>query len=213
MAVAADALATASCRRATTLAVAWAVTLLVSSLGDIVCLELSGEAPPWMLWAKLGLLAALILLACLWPAIRLLRPYLAILLALAALGWAFSWVQRLPGWIDWQSRHLFAPAAIATQLLEMGFALALIGLLFLIRKRRERFFLVRGDLRPSRADQAVGRQTARPAVAVRADLYPPYPGGPVLDDDPAPGPHHIGMAAVPAPPAADPAACRLQRLQ
>jgi membrane protease YdiL (CAAX protease family) len=128
-------------------AVAWAVTLLVSSLGDIVCFELTGAVPLWLLWAKVGLLATLILLSLPWKPIQALRPYFIVLLAITTLMRLNTLVLGLPGWVAWQSERSFAAAAIAVQLLEMGVALLLIAVLFALRKRRQRFFFVRGGLR------------------------------------------------------------------
>lgn len=131
---------------AATVAIAWAVALLVSSLGDILWFELTGAAPWWLLAAKVGLLAALIALSWLWQPIQALRPFFVMLLAIAALTRAHIWLLSLPVWRTWQTQQSFTVAALTLQLVEMGVALLLIGLLFLLRKRRQRFFLVRGDL-------------------------------------------------------------------
>jgi hypothetical protein len=61
---------------ASSIAIAWVVALLVSSLGDIVWFELAGAVPLWLLWAKVSLLGALILLSWLWQPIKALRPFL-----------------------------------------------------------------------------------------------------------------------------------------
>jgi len=127
-------------------AIAWAVTLLVSSLGDILCFELTGAVPPWLLWAKAGLLGALILAAPLWGPLRALRPFFLMLLAITALTRAQAWLLDLPAWAAWQREQPFAVAAITAQLPEIGLALLVISLLFLLQRRRQRFFLVRGDL-------------------------------------------------------------------
>jgi membrane protease YdiL (CAAX protease family) len=127
---------------------AWIVTLLVSELPDILYYELGGAAPLWLLWVKLALLAVVIGLGWLWKPIRALRPYFIMLLALAMLMKLNSLLLSSPAWMSWQNGRSFSGIAIAAQALEMGVALALIGVLFLLRKRRERFFLVRGDLHP-----------------------------------------------------------------
>lgn len=131
---------------ASTGAIAWAVALLVSSLGDILWFELTGAAPWWLLAAKVGLLAALIALSWLWQPIQALRPFFVVLLAIAALTRAHIWLLALPAWQAWLGQQSFTGAALTLQLVEMGVALLLIGLLFLLRQRRQRFFLVRGDL-------------------------------------------------------------------
>jgi MYXO-CTERM domain-containing protein len=45
----------------------------------------------------------------------------------------------------WQNQQSFTVVALTAQSVEAGVALLLVGLLFLLRRRRERFFLVRGD--------------------------------------------------------------------
>ncbi len=132
-------------------AIAWVVTLLVSSLADIVCFELAGAVPLWLLWAKVGLLGVLILLGWLWNPLRALRPFFVMLLAITALMRANAWLLGSSAWAAWQTERSFAIAAMTAQLIEMAVAVLLIGLLFLLRKRRSRFFLVWGD-RPAVAE-------------------------------------------------------------
>ena len=127
--------------------VAWIVTLLVSSLADIVCFELTGEVPFWLLWAKVVLLGGLLLVSLYWKPIRALRQYFVVLAAVTALIRANALVLGLPGWMAWQNERSFARAAIAVQSLEMCVALLLIGALFLLRGRRDKFFLVNGQLK------------------------------------------------------------------
>lgn len=127
-------------------AIAWAVTLLVSSLGDIVCFELTGAVPLWLLWAKVGFLGTLILLSLPWKPIQALRQFFIVLLAITVLMRLNTRVLELPGWVAWQAQNSFATAAIVVQLLEMCVALLLIGVLFALRKRRQKFFLVTGKL-------------------------------------------------------------------
>jgi len=131
---------------ASSIAIAWMVTLLASSLGDILWFELTGAVPLWLLWAKVSLLGALILLSWLWQPIKALRPFCFMLLAITSLMRANTWLLDSSAWIAWQNQQSFTVAAMTVQLFKMGVALLLIGVLFLLRKRRQRFFLVRGDL-------------------------------------------------------------------
>jgi membrane protease YdiL (CAAX protease family) len=130
---------------ASSISIAWVVTLLVSSLSDILWFELVGALPLWLYWAKVSLLGALILLSWLWMPIKALRPFFVILLAITSLIRAKIWLLDLPAWMAWQNQQSFTVAAVTAQLSEMAVALILIGVLFLLRKRRQRFFLVRGD--------------------------------------------------------------------
>jgi membrane protease YdiL (CAAX protease family) len=128
------------------IAIAWVLTLLVSPLSDITWSELAGVVPLWLLWVKIGLLCSLILLSWLWKPVRTLRPFLIMLLAITSLMRANTWLLDSSGWKVWQNQQPFSVAAITAQSVEIGIALLLIGLLFLLRKHRQRFFLVRGDM-------------------------------------------------------------------
>lgn len=134
-----------SVSRTRLIAIAWVVTLLVSSLADIFFHELGGTVPLWLLWTKVGLLGVLLLLGWAWKPLATLRPFFLMLLAIAALMRANAWLLDSSAWEAWQNKQSFVIAAMTAQSFEMAVALLLIGLLFLLRKRRSRFFLVRGD--------------------------------------------------------------------
>jgi uncharacterized protein len=130
----------------TSIAVAWVVTLLVSSSGDIVCFELTGVVPQWLLWIKVCLLGILILLSWHWKPIRALRSFFIILLTITSLMRVNTWLLGSSAWIAWQNQQPFTIVNITAQSIEIGIALLLIVMLFLLRKERQRFFLVKGDM-------------------------------------------------------------------
>ena len=127
-------------------AIAWVVVLLASSSSDILLFELTGAVPSWLIWAKLGLLGVLILLSRLWQFVAALRPFLIILAAITSFMWAKTWLLDSSTWTTWQRRHSFTAVTLTAQMVEVGVALLLIGLLLLLRKRRQRFFLALGDM-------------------------------------------------------------------
>jgi membrane protease YdiL (CAAX protease family) len=131
---------------ASSIAIAWVVTLLVSSLSDIAWFELTGVVPLWLLWAKISLLGTLILLSWLWKPIIALHPFFVMLLVITSLMRANTWLLSSPAWIAWQNQQPFTVIAMTAQSVEMGVALLLIGMLFLLRKHRQRFFLEKGDI-------------------------------------------------------------------
>jgi membrane protease YdiL (CAAX protease family) len=131
---------------ASSIALAWVVTLLVSSLGDIAWFELTGVVPLWLLWAKISLLGTLILLSWRWKTIRALRPFFVMLLVITSLLRANTWLLGSSAWLTWQNQQPFTIVAMTAQSIEIGVTLLLIGMLFLLRKHRQRFFLVRGDM-------------------------------------------------------------------
>lgn len=127
--------------------IAWGVTLLVSSLADIFFFEWTGSVPAWLFLSKVGLLGALILVSWLWKPIRVLQAYFIVLLAFMTLLRGMSWLLASPTWAAWGAQKSFAAAALGVQALEIGVAVLLIAILFWLRRRRERFFLVPGDLK------------------------------------------------------------------
>jgi membrane protease YdiL (CAAX protease family) len=131
---------------ASIIAIAWMVTLLVSSLDDILWIKLTGAVPLWLLLAKISFLGALILLSWLWKPIRALHPFFIILLAITSLMRANTWLLGSSAWMAWQNHQSFSVVTLTAQLVEIGVALLLIGMLFLLRKHRQRFFLVKGDM-------------------------------------------------------------------
>jgi uncharacterized protein len=128
------------------IAVAWMATLLISSLGDILWFKLAGEVPLWLLFAKISLLGGLILLSWLWKPIRALNHFFIILLAITSLLKADTWLLGSNGWMAWQNHQSFSVVTLTAQLVEIGVAIIIIGILILLRKNRKRIFLVIGDI-------------------------------------------------------------------
>ena len=126
-------------------AIAWALTLLASPLSDILQFEFTGAVPPALAWIKAIFLGAFILRSRLGQPLKALAPYATVLLALVAWTGASSWLAQSSAWAAWQARQSFTAAVLALQSFEVLAALAMIGLLFLLRKRRQNFFLVWGD--------------------------------------------------------------------
>ncbi|MBN1921429.1 MAG: CPBP family intramembrane metalloprotease [Anaerolineae bacterium] len=126
-------------------AIAWVLTLLASPLSDILQFEFTGAVPAALTWIKAIFLGAFILRSRLGQPLKALAPYATILLALVAWTGASNWLAQSPAWATWQARQSFSTAVLALQLFETLGALAMLGLLFLLRKRRQNFFLVWGD--------------------------------------------------------------------
>jgi hypothetical protein len=131
---------------ASSIAFAWVVTLLVSSLSDIVWFKMTGEVPFWLLWAKIFILGMMILLSWRCRPVIALRPFIVMLMVITSLMKANTWLLGSPAWIAWQNQQPFTVSAMTAQSVEIGVALLLIGMLFLLRKQLEKFFLVKGDI-------------------------------------------------------------------
>jgi len=127
---------------------AWAVMLIVSDLPDILIKRLGGDLPSWMFWAKAAFLAFFLALTFLARSIRLLWQYGAVLFALfLALG--------LTGWLRntaWFQSHFnyrgvaYFKGFAALMVLDIFVALAVIAVLWLMKRDRKAFFLVKGRL-------------------------------------------------------------------
>ncbi len=81
-----------------------------------------------------------------WKAIRSLRPFFILLLVLVGAGWlVYTRIAVLPiyeGWLANPSPNVGILALVSWPLMV---ALAIIATLFILKKRREAFFLVKGD--------------------------------------------------------------------
>jgi membrane protease YdiL (CAAX protease family) len=129
------------------LPVAWVVTLLISLLPDILLRELGGGSPGWLYWAKVGLIAAVLLLSLLWKHLRLLAVFFAVLLIVYVLEEGVSFLLQRLNYIAWLDR---APAFVrevgSVQIQRGSVAILLVPLMWLLMGSFQRFFLVRGRL-------------------------------------------------------------------
>jgi hypothetical protein len=133
------------------LVAAWVATLTVSLLPTIVFQETTGRSPAWLLPAQFSLIALLVLSTFAWKAIRPLRAYFAIFAVYLLASWGNSRLIAVPQWRSWFSGTAFSVEMLETQILKLLVAVVLIAALFVIRKRRSEFFLVKGQLNASAA--------------------------------------------------------------
>jgi membrane protease YdiL (CAAX protease family) len=130
------------------LIVAWGVMLIVSDLPDILITRMGGSIPAWMFWAKAGFLAVFLGLTLLWKAFRPLRQYALVLLALfLALG--LTSLVRGTAWFQGCFNHAgisFFAGYAAVMVLDILVALAVIAVLWLMKRDRAAFFLVKGRM-------------------------------------------------------------------
>ncbi len=127
---------------------AWIIMLVVSVLPNAVLHELTGGAPAWLGWAKIGLLVVLAVATLFWQVLRPLRNF--ILLLLAIFGFEML-AGKLTGSALWQgwfggANAPFTTSMLGTQLVRLIVSLLMIGVLLLLGYRRSDFFLTRGQL-------------------------------------------------------------------
>jgi len=133
-------------RPAALLATLWIVTLFISILPEITFRELTGGVPAWLFGAKVALLALAIILSFAWQAIRPIRQYFVVLLVLNLANWTIGLIQQTPRWQSWFNGASFTSLLAETQILRFGVALVMIAAMWIIKRRRSAFFLVKGQL-------------------------------------------------------------------
>lgn len=128
--------------------VAWAAMLIVSDLPTILIDWLGGSLPDWIYWAKVAFLAIFLGLTLLWKAIRPLWQYALILLVLfLALG--LTSLLRGTSWFQDNFNYAGVPfftGFMAVMVLDILVALTVIAALWLMKRDRKAFFLVKGQL-------------------------------------------------------------------
>jgi membrane protease YdiL (CAAX protease family) len=127
---------------------AWVVMLIVSDLPDMLITWLGGTVPSWMFWAKAAFLAVFFGLTRMNKAIRPLGQYaLALVTLFLALGLTSllrgtTWFQ---GHFNYRGVSYFTGYA-AVMILDIFVALAVIAVLWLMKRDRKAFFLARGRM-------------------------------------------------------------------
>lgn len=127
--------------------VSWATTLLVSAVPMIVCAELFGSVPPWLVPAQVGIPIALFLgtvafrrLRPLWRFSLVMCLLLVVINAMQLMDLSIQPLQALFG------DTVFDERMQAEQIGKLVVALLMIGALLLLGLRPRSFFLRLGDL-------------------------------------------------------------------
>lgn len=127
--------------------VSWLVVLLLSAIPAIVCQELFGSIPPWLVAAQAGVVVALIVVALAAPRLRPLWRFGVAAGALLLFTWTAGAVSlEIPGVLPMPGASPLDARMQAEQLEKLAVALAMIAVLLLLRRGPRDFFLTRGDL-------------------------------------------------------------------
>ena len=129
-------------------AFAWGMILFVSDLPDVLFKAFAGIVPGSLSWAKVGLLAAGLIACFLWKRLRALGPF-AFVFFVFFLALDLAGLARKTAW--WSGRfggkHVsFGLGYAGIYLLDCGVTLAVLAALWVVKRRRSAFFLVKGDL-------------------------------------------------------------------
>jgi len=136
-------------RRTMLLVTAWGVMLLVSLLPVIILQEMLHIPTPYQtrVMVSLAFLLVMLLLSFIWHVIRPLREYFIIFIILfAAEGFFYGLVGNLPAIDPYMETKAFVPSMLATQVLRMAVSLVMLAGLMVLKKKRDAFYLVKGDL-------------------------------------------------------------------
>lgn len=147
---------------------AWLGTLLLSRLPQIILSELGIVASTdWSLWWWVIIGAALFALTYMWDGIRPLRSYFLIMtmiyvvtIGLSAIQQTSIWVSRFGPEKTWLIRSLGDRVGVVLM------ALALAGILVLLGKKRESFFLAFGDVNARAEGMGIRWKSAGPLIAL-----------------------------------------------
>jgi len=126
---------------------AWLVMLSVSVLPDALLDMLAIASPPWIIWAKLGLLAIAAASTFAWRSLRPLRSFFLILLGILAAELAVTRLGNSASLTSWLGNDAsFAAGMLNTQFRRLSVSLLLIIVLLALGFHRTEFFLARGRL-------------------------------------------------------------------
>jgi len=128
---------------------AWTIVLALSLLPTVIAQEVLGRTVTADMKAgsSVVLIAAGFIVTMGWKPMRVLRPLLLLFLVLLGAQWfAFTQVGRLPIFRTWLSDPSFGVYMPAELLLNLIVTLAVIGLLFVVKRDRRAFYLAKGDL-------------------------------------------------------------------
>jgi membrane protease YdiL (CAAX protease family) len=128
--------------------VAWMSMLLVSDLPDIIWNMFSSTIPAGLFWAKVAFLAVFFGFCLARKRLRPLKAYAVVLLVFYLAFKASVWVGNFSGWqkIFGGQQSSFMLAYLGSYIRDLGVALAVIIVLWVIKRRRSEFFLLPGNL-------------------------------------------------------------------
>jgi membrane protease YdiL (CAAX protease family) len=127
---------------------AWIVVVLVSALPTVILQELFKRqvSPDERAILALAVIAAGFLAALVWKPLRGLIPFLILFTVLIVVQWlVYNRIDTLPFYRRWLSNPSFNVYMLAEQSLNLLVTLAMIATLFLMGKKRQDFYLTKGD--------------------------------------------------------------------
>ncbi len=124
----------------------WMVVLFCSLLPEILLIAAGVPVPAWWPWAQILFALLVLVVSARIPALKPLRLFLLFLAGYLLLWRATAVIRGLPQWQDWEINSNWVAGISAIQGLKMGIALVLLAGLFLLLRRRGKFFFTRGEI-------------------------------------------------------------------
>jgi membrane protease YdiL (CAAX protease family) len=127
---------------------AWLSILFVSDLPDILSSTIFGQVSPWLFYGKVAFLALFFGACLLWGKLRPLQPYASVMLVFFLALTASDWVRNQAWWqgLVSDTETSFFLGYLRPYLRKAGVTLVVIVALWVVKRRRSDFFLVRGQL-------------------------------------------------------------------
>lgn len=127
---------------------AWVFLLLASSLPLVVTQELFHQPVTENMKYTMSIAVMFIGLALtfVWGAVHTLRPFFILFLTFTGVQWlVYTRVDKLPFYHEWLNHPSFNVSMLAEQSLHLMVTVVMIGVLFILKKKRENFFLTKGN--------------------------------------------------------------------
>ncbi|MBI5295484.1 MAG: CPBP family intramembrane metalloprotease [Chloroflexi bacterium] len=134
--------------RKTLIVIAWVFLLLASQLPRIILQEVFHQDISEDVRSAItaGVVLVGLALTYLWESVRPLRSFFILFLVLVGVEWAvFTKLDQLPIYQSWLNHPSFNVYMLAEQSLRLLVTLGIIAALFMLKKSRDAFFLVKGD--------------------------------------------------------------------
>ena len=121
--------------------------LFVSELPAILANSLFNQSPAWLEWAKVSILALFALTCWSWKRLRQLWPLAVVMFVFRLVFTLTLWMRESDGWKETFAFHevSFAVNNAGIFILDSLIALAVIVTLWILKRHRSEFFLVKGQ--------------------------------------------------------------------
>lgn len=148
----------------------WIIILLASSLSLILWREFGAGEPLWWPILTLSLLLIFLIATLVKKTLKPLRMFISVILIIFVFGYGGGWqwgivpaIRESSFWIQWTNQMPWALSSIATHLLRLTPAIAVLSFLLLTGRKRNDFFLIKGDIRaPVEPSKLIGMKSPKP---------------------------------------------------